>query len=304
MIFTLTGENSFALRQRLKELVNKFIAKYGELAVERFDAEEAEASAIVEAIQALPFLISNKMVIVRNGNTNPHFANQIEQSLSSVPTSTELILHEPKLDKRTAYFKVLKQKSRFEEYNNLDRASLAKWLTSEAKKHEAQLGFSEANYLVERLGENQELLYNELSKLTLYDPHISKKSIDLLTDPTPQSKVFDLLDAAFAGKKNRALELYEDQRAQKVEPQAILAMIAWQLQILSLVKTAKERSSDQIAKDASINPYPVKKAATMANKLSDDKLRQMVSEALEIDIKGKTTSLDLDEALKTYITTL
>jgi hypothetical protein len=42
----------------------------------------------------------------------------------------------------------------------------------------------------------------------------------------------------------------------------------------------------------------------MANKLSDDKLRQMVSEALEIDIKGKTTSLDLDEALKTYITTL
>jgi DNA polymerase-3 subunit delta len=304
MIATLTGENSFAVRQRLKELIGKFVAKHGELAVERFDAEEAEASAMIEAIQALPFLAASKMVIVRNGSANQQFAAQIEQTLSSVSGSTDLILYEPNIDKRTAYFKVLKKQTSFEEYKNLDKPNLAKWLAAEAKKHDTKLSFSDANYLVERLGENQELLYNELSKLALYDPHISKENIDLLTDPTPQSKVFDLLDAAFAGKKGRALELYEDQRAQKVEPQAILAMIAWQLQTLSLIKTAEERSPDQIAKDAGMNPYPVKKATVMANKLSDDRLRQMVSEALEIDLKGKTTSLDLDEALKTYITTL
>ncbi|HEY5550090.1 MAG TPA: DNA polymerase III subunit delta [Candidatus Saccharimonadales bacterium] len=304
MIVTLTGESSLALRQRMNELVNKFVAKHGELAVEKIDAEEAEAASIIESAQALPFLSAHKMVVVRNGSANSQFAERIEQTISSIPSSTDLILYEPQLDRRTVYFKLLKKQTQFEEFNNLDKAGLAKWLVAEAKSRDAKLGLADANYMVERLGENQELLYNELAKLAIYDTNISKANIDLLTEPTPQSKVFDLLDAAFSGKKTRALELYEDQRAQKVEPQIILSMIGWQLRLLTLIKSAGGLPPEKIAKDNSINSYPVKKAAGLAGKLSDGKLREMVSEALEIDIKSKTTPLDLDEALKTYIATL
>ena len=304
MIATLTGQNSFALRQRLNELVSKFVAKNGELALEKFDGEEAEAESIIEAIQALPFLSPHKMVVVRNGSANKEFAEHIEQTISSIPDGTDVIFHEPQIDKRTAYFKVLKKRTQFEEFENPDKNSLAKWLVAEAKKLGGRLSLADANYVVERLGENQQLLHNELAKLAVYDDEITRANIDLLTEPTPRSKVFDLLDAAFSGKKARALELYEDQRAQKVEPQAILAMMAWQLQLLALVKSADGDSPDKIAKDAGMNPYPIRKAANMAGKLSDQQLRAMVNEALEIDKKGKTTSLDLDEALKTYITTL
>ena len=304
MILTLTGENSFALRQRLNELIDKFIAKNGELSVERIDAEEAEAESLIESIQALPFLTAHKMVVVRNGSANKDFAERIEQIISSITNSTDVIFRESQLDKRTTYFKELKQQTQFEEFNNLDKIGLAKWLVEEAKNRSAKLSFVDANYLVERLGDNQELLYNELVKLAIYDADISKASIDLLTEPTPQSKVFDLLDAAFSGQKSRALELYEDQRAQRVEPQMILSMIAWQLRLLTLIKSANSLSSDKIAKDSGMSPYPVRKAAGLASKLSDEQLHSMVSEALEIDIKSKTTPLDLDEALKTYITTL
>lgn len=304
MIVTLTGENSFALRLRLDELVNKFMAKYGDLAIEKFDAEEAEAGRISEAIAALPFLSARKMVVVRNGSANKQFADSIEQTIGSIPSSTVLILHEPQLDKRTAYFKVLSRQTKLEQFSDLDRVSLAKWLVAETKKQGAKLSFADANYLVERLGQNQQLLFNELTKLAIYNADISRANIDLLTEPTPQSKVFDLLDAAFGGRKARALELYEDQRAQKVEPQIILGMIGWQLQLLALIKSAENHSAEEIAKDGGLNPYPVRKAADLASKLSDEQLREMVNEALQLDIKGKTTSLDLDEALKTYITIL
>lgn len=304
MTTALTGENSFLLRRRLSELADKFVAKNGELALEKLDAEETEAGSIIESIQALPFLSPRKMVIVRNGSANKQFAEQIEQTISSTPDGTELIFHEPYLDKRTVYFKVLKRQTQFEEFNNLDKNDLAKWLVSEAKKLNAKISFADASYLVERLGQNQHLLYNELVKLAIYNSDISRANTDLLTEPTPQSKVFDLLDAAFSGKKERALKLYEDQRAQKVEPQIILGMIAWQLQLLALVKTAEGQSPDKIAKDTGMNPYPIRKAAGLAAKLSNEQLSDMVNEALEIDIKGKTTPLDLDEALKTYITTL
>ncbi|MBX4188681.1 hypothetical protein KW792_01120, partial [Candidatus Saccharibacteria bacterium] len=130
------------------------------------------------------------------------------------------------------------------------------------------------------------------------------ETINLLTEKTPQSRVFDLLDAAFGGNKKKALELYEEQRAQKVEPQAIMALMAWQLRLLALAKIGGSRSPAQIAKDASLSPWPVQKAQNLARKIDDDKLRWMVSEALEIDEKGKSTNIDLDEALKNYIVTL
>ena len=85
------------------------------------------------------------------------------------------------------------------------------------------------------------MLANELEKLLTYQPKITRDNIELLTEKTPQSKVFDLLDAAFSGNKKRALELYADQRAQKVEPQAIMAMMAWQLKLLALAKIGGSR---------------------------------------------------------------
>lgn len=304
MIITLTGNNSFALRHRLDELTAKFINEFGDLALEKFDGEEQEAKVIIEGLQSLPFLAGKKLVVVRNGSLNKELAESIEQIISSIGESTNVVFYEPRIDKRTAYFKVLKGQTQFEEFNELDAGTLAKWLVEEAKNQEARLSLADANYLVERVGPKQTLLSSELGKLITYNPQISRQNIDLLVDETPQSKVFDLLDAAFAGRKKQALELYEDQRAQKVEPQAILAMLGWQLQQIAIAKMAGNRPITEISRDSSMKEYPLKKAKSLADKLSDNKLKQMVSEALDIDWRSKTTSLDLDEALKNYIISL
>jgi len=304
MVVTLTGNNHFLLRRRLDELVKKFSDEYGELAVERIDAAETEPQAVIDALSSLPFLASRKLVVLRDISANKAVTDQIEQIIDVAGKTTDLIIYDPALDKRTSYFKVLKSQTKLEEFGDLDKKQLAKWLADEAKKQDARLTLADANYLIERVGANQELLANELSKLVIYDPQISKQNIELLTQPTPQSRIFDLLDASFGGDKKRALELYEEQRAQRVEPQAILAMIAWQLHLVTLAKVAGERSSQQIAQDTGVNPYPLQKAAALAQKLSDAKIKTLVDEALEIDWQSKTTSLDLDEALKTYIVTL
>ena len=304
MIATLTGNNSFALKSRLDELTDSFVSKYGDLALERFDAEETDAQDIIDSLQSLPFLAPKKLVVIRSGGANKQLEDQIEQIISSIGDSADVIFHEPQIDKRTAYFKVLKIKTEFEEFNELDVSNLAKWLAEEAKKKQGKLNLVDANYLVERLGTNQSLLANELDKLLLYDPAITRLNIDLLTDPTPQSKIFELLDAAFGGRKEQALKLYDEQKAQKVEPQAILAMITWQLQQIAIAKIAGNRPITEISKDSGLKEYPLRKAKSLADKLNDKQLKEMVNEALEIDYRAKTTALDMDEALKTYIVTL
>lgn len=304
MILTLTGPNYYLLKRRLDELVEQFVKQQGELALEKIDADDAEPRAVLDAVQSLPFLASRKMVLVRGAGSNKDISGQIEQIIDSAGDTTDLILYEPSADKRSSYFKVLKARTQLEEFSELDNRELAGWLTEEAGKRGGQLGQADANYLVERLGQNQDKLANELEKLLIYEPKITRQTIDLLTEKTPQSKVFDLLDAAFGGNKQKALELYDEQRAQKVEPQAIIAMITWQLRLLALAKTAGQRSAQQIAGEAGLSPWPVQKAQNLVRQIDDNKLRRMVAEALEIDQKGKTTAIDLDEALKTYIITL
>jgi DNA polymerase-3 subunit delta len=272
--------------------------------LERIDGEEVEPQAILDAVQNLPFLARKKMIVVRGLGQNKQAPEHIEQIIDSAKDDTELVLYEPVTDKRSKYFKILKAKTQLEEFNELDPHGLAKWLMQEANFQGGSLEIKDASYLVERVGPNQQLLSNELDKLITYDSKITRKSIDLLTEPLPQSKVFDLLDAAFSGQKKRALQLYEEQRALRVEPQAILAMIAWQLHLLAVTKYADGKTTATIAKDLGMNPYPISKAANLAHKLDDKKFKEMVDFAVEIDLKSKTTPLDLDEALKTYIISL
>lgn len=301
MIITLTGENSFGLGRELERLAAGFVAEHGELALERLDGEEADFARVSEALTSLPFLANKKMVVIKRAGANKDFVEKAESILSSLPETTDVILVEPKLDKRLAYYKFLKRATDFREFREPSEPDLAGWLVAEAKERGGQLSPRDAQYLVERVGHNQQVLDSELDKLILYSPVVSRETIDSLTEATPQSTIFQLLEAAFAGNAKRTLELYREQRALKVEPPQIIAMLAWQLHILAIVKTAGSKPASTIAGEAKLSPYVVQKSQTIARRLSLAELRQLVNDLTTIDARSKRESLDVDEALQNYL---
>ena len=304
MITTLTGENSFAWAKILREQVDKFVAEFGDLALQRIDGEEAEFAVISEALISLPFLSNKKLVVLRSPSKNKDFQERVEQVLADVSETTNVIIIEPKLDKRLSYYKYLKSKTDFKEFNELDINALSTWLAARAKQLGGSISSNDARYLVERVGLNQQLLGNEIDKLALHNPTVTRQTIDLLTDETPQSTIFQLLESAFSGNSRRALKLYQEQRALKVEPQQIVAMIAWQLHVLAIIKYAGDRSIDEIAKDSKSNPYVLRKSQLIADELSLSQLEFLIKQLLDIDNKSKSTSIDIDEALKNYLLTV
>lgn len=304
MITTLTGSNAFALRAELNKRVAAFVDEHTDMGLEKLDAEEADTARLVDAVQNLPFLASRKLVVLRNPGSNKEFTDKLEGLVPNIPEITDVIIYEPKLDKRSAYAKFLQKQTDFKSFDDLGERELPAWLVAEAKNRGGSLSHTDALYLVGRVGANQQLLTNELDKLLVYDPAITRQTIDLLTDLTPQSTIFQLLDAAFAGNAKKALEIYEDQRAQRVEPQAIIPMLAWQLQILAIVKTAGQKPVEQIASEAKLNPFVVRKSVGIAGKLTLAQLKKMVHDLRELDVKLKTSSIDADEALRLYLLNL
>ncbi len=113
--------------------------------------------------------------------------------------------------------------------------------------------------------------------------------------------MFELLGAAFEGRTKAAIGIYEEQRRLRVEPQAILALIAWQLHLLSLIKTAKDRSSADIARAAGVSPYAVGRSMTIARNISVAELKQLVHDTLILDTRLKSESIDVDGAMKNLL---
>ncbi len=296
MITTLSGSNSYLVQAELQRLASTFIKEYTDMGLDRIDGEEAEYDRIREALESLPFLASKKLVVLRAPSANKEFVEKVEQLLSNLPETTDVIIHEPKLDKRSSYYKYLKKNTEYKEFNELDEYGLAKWITEQA-----DISQSDAQYLVERVGANQQLLVNELAKLATYNSKVTRAEIDLLTEPNPRSTIFQLLDSAFAGDQKHMLKLYAQQRASRVEPQQIIAMLAWQLHVLAVVKAAGDRSDANIAADAKINPFVVSKSRKITRNLPPEKLKQLVHELAQLDVQLKTTAIDADDGVQAFL---
>jgi DNA polymerase-3 subunit delta len=301
MIVTLTGENGFGLRQALRQLMDDFTAKHGDLALERLDGEQDSIDRIREAFTGTPFLAERKLVILRGLGASKQLQENIEQLCNNLPDTTDVIFVEPKPDKRLNYYKLLKRVTDLREFPPLDREGLARWLAAEAKVRGGSLSPGDARYLAERTGAGQQQLSGELDKLLLNNPSVSRRTIDELTEANPQSTIFQLLESAFAGNGRQALKLYAEQRAQNVEPVQIIAMLAWQLHVLAVLKTAGDRPADAIAREARLNPFVVRKSQAVARRLSLARLKSLLNDLLQIDIQSKSTSIDADEALQHYL---
>lgn len=304
MVITLAGDNQFAKKAAADTVVADFVAANGDLAVERFEAVETEAEHILSALSGGSLFASEKLVVIADYEVNKGLADQTDDILARAgDTMVLIILGKP--DKRATYFKTLKAKTDYREFGAAQLPELITWLLEIAQDKGGQLDRSAAQYLIEYVGTDQNRLSNELDKLVLYDPKVSRATIELLCEKEITSTIFELLDAGFAGQHDKALKLYNEQRRQQVEPQAILSMIAWQLHILAIVKMAgPDRTPATVAKGAGVHPFVVQKSMRIVQGMTRDKLRQLVRRVIELEIQLKSQAMQPDDAVQQLLLTL
>lgn len=302
VITVLVGENSATRNQAQQKLVAEFVATHGDMALERLDGEEATYEQMIAAVESVPFLAERKLVLLRNPGANKDFAEHIAALPDSVADSNDVCIVEAKLDKRSAYYKALKKFEGFHEQTVLDAQGMARFAEQYAKEQGGAMPARVASFLVQRLaGAEQLLLQHEIDKLLAYDTTITQESIELLTDQQPQSTIFELLEAAFAGNAKKTTALYDEQRALKVEPQQIVAMLAWQLHIFAIVKMAGERSPEEVAKQAKLHPFVVKKSQAIVRRMSRAELTGHIRQLRELDVRMKSEGIIADEAVQYYL---
>ena len=298
---TLSGSNSYLISRELNRLIEAFTEQYGTIGIERLDAEELDAEEVLARSTSTSLFSLGKLIILKGVAKNLKLSDRIEDLIHLTGDDLQLIIVEPKIDKRSKLYSRLKRQTVFQDFSELSTDNLANWLASEAKLRGARLSRTDAKYLIDKAGPNQQLLANELDKLLLYDTEINKDIIDLLVEPSPQSDIFDLVKSVFARDRPRTLMLYEEQRSLGVDTKQIIGLLAWQLHLLAAVKAARDKSYDTIARDLGAKPRNIIEAARLTSGVSTSELDERVDKLLEIDLKIKTTPVDADDALLDWL---
>lgn len=301
MVITLSGDNSFLINRQIKDLVNEYKQKYDSIGIENLDISGINFGQISQLLNSLSLFSPNKLMILDRPSESKEFEQNIENICQELPESTTLLLVEPSLDKRSVYYKYISRNTDHRSLNKLQPNDLVKFIIDYAAELGSRIDRASAVYLVERVGDNQMNISHEVEKLSLYSNNISTVEIDVMTEPTPSSTIFQLLDAAFNNNPSKALRIYNEQRTLKVEPIQILSMLAWQLQAIATVITAKNMSDKEIASQTKMSPFVISKTKYITSKISFTKIKQLVNDLSQIDIRSKSQSYDVDEALKNYI---
>lgn len=300
MVTTLTGANSFDLKSQLEDIKDTFKKHSDDLAIEKVSVDEIDFEDFKQSLFGNSLFAEKRLVILDKPSVSKQFVESAEELISNLPETTDLVIIEPAIDKRSSYFKLLK-KTNFIECAPLGVDKLTEWIKLTFKDRGGEISHSDAQYLIERVGDDQLMLSNEIDKLVLYSSKVTKEIIDLLTVESTSTTVFNLLDAVFANNIKSALSIYDKQRKLKVEPVEILAMFVWQLQLISLCLSAEKVSVGQLASQTNISPYPLTKAKQIASRLTLPVMKTLVSNLLQIDYLSKTISYNLDQALQNFI---
>lgn len=300
MIYAIVGNNGYKIQKATTSLIDEFLKNNPSHNLTRLDCSEASFEQIIGSVSNVSLFGDKQFVVISNPHQNDDLIAGLDLLLKKSDNSDILIVYDS-VDKRSKLYKTLKKESQFQEFFVDEKTDISGWIVDEVKNRGGEISKSSAMYLAGQIGNDQIRLVNEIEKLVSFDVSVTNESIDLLCEPTPQSTVFQLIDAVFAGNYNLSSKLYSDQRAQNVEPILILGMLIWQIHILSVVHSGKSLSSGEIAKKAKLNPFVVGKATKVVSTMSRDYLRRILEAVTDLDLSLKTKPIDADQAIKNLL---
>lgn len=289
MILFFYGPNSYASRRKLQDMVATYKKKTGgDLGLERIEGASTNVKSLVAALQAVPFLTSSRLVIVEYLGANKTASAKIADIIKDVPETTVVVFYEKDVDKRTAYFKHLELDAQVQYFAQLGPTQLAIWIRGQLKAQEAAIEPAAMAELVDRVGDDQWRLEQEILKLANHSQQITRTDVQLLVEPGRDENIFGLVEAIAAGRTNQALTQYQLLLAGGTNEMYMLSMILWQLRNLLLAKTAGAISAAELAKTAAMSPFVAQKSLAKVAQLSEERLKQAFLAATKTEYKIKT----------------
>ena len=312
MNYLLYGLESFLIEKEIKNIINKH--KIEEINISKFDLEINSIKEILESANTISLFSSNKLLIVQNSFIFSRTTNKkkddiglLEEYLKHKNEDVIIVFidNNEKIDSIKKIVKLLKETGKIIECNKLKSVNeIAKKMFDDYNVEQDVI-----NILVNRVGNNLNILYNEIEKLKIYkinEKIITKEDvINLIADSTSVD-IFKFIDDIINKNKTDALIAYKKLLKLNEEPIKIIALLASKFRLMyqSSTLTKKGYTEDQISEILDVHRYPVHLSIVAGYKYNPKILVKYLNDLAELDIGIKTGEKDKELALELFILSL
>lgn len=307
MNYLIYGEESYLMTKKLKEIIKNANLNFETMNLNQIDCSETSMEEIISQANNLPFFDQHKVIVLKNlfflttKKSKDYDLDALFNYFKNPNPQTILIFYsEDKLDERKTSTRTIKKNCQNLHYKALEFGQLKLFLQDYTKENNITIDRYAIDKLINYTKGNLSEAVNELDKLALYDPTITKDMITSLVARPLEDNVFNLVSMIITKQKDKAIQEYLDLLTLNTEVIMIITLIANQLRLTYQAKRLKNiYSSQEIAKRLGVHPFAVKKALeiNIDYALIPNYLKQLA----DLDYKIKSGQIDKKIGLELFI---
>lgn len=292
-VYLLCGEETYLRNQYKKRLRDALVMEGDTMNYSYYEGKDVNPRAVIDMAETLPFFADRRVLMIENSGYFKNKCDELADYMSVIPESTCFIFVETEIDKRSRLYKEVKKYGRIVEFGTQKEDTLIKWILGMLKKEEKNVTKETLHNFLTKTGSDMQLIKNELDKLIAYTEGrdvITTNDVEHVCVTQTTNKIFDMVNAIAEGNQKLALDLYENLLSLKEPPMRILFLIARQFNQLYQVKLLQKEGmgSSEIAKQAGIVPFAMKKYQAQAKSFTEKELRRAVEDCVDSEEAVKT----------------
>jgi DNA polymerase III subunit delta len=289
-LFLFTGENSFTLRKKKNTWLREFVQKHGEENLSRIEGKGLTMPNLLDEVSSAPFIAQHRLIVI---NGIPKWKKEdIAYLRNQIHPDVIVLFVDPKPDKRLSGVKELLACASITTFAPYSPMELRSWIREFVAGHGASIGADAYIHLIEKVGEDQDMLSTELQKLCLYaQGEIIPAHIDDVVVPSREWLVWNLTDLLSRKKQKDAFLYAHELLRSGHDPYSLWNILLWMIRNLVIVSGALHdgmRNPNEIAKNHGLNPMSVRALCPLADSISTQNLCTLVHEACRMDIGLKS----------------
>jgi DNA polymerase-3 subunit delta len=314
-VIFLYGNDEYAIARRLKEYETDLTdPASADMNTARLDARTMSEDELNNAVNALPFMASRRLVLLGNPSAryaSPSARNKFFEFLEHTPETALVLIHElvepREADKHWLVQWAAKKEAliRTQGFMLPRQREMTGWIAEEAKKQGGQIEPAAADKLAEMVGVDTRQAAQEIAKLLAYvnwERQIKRQDVEAVSIFTAQQSVFDFVNALAAGSGKLAQSLLH-RLLETEDPLSMWGMIVRQFRLLIQTREILDSrgNKEDVARLLSLRSFVAEKITIQAKRFSVESLESIYHKLLEIDERVKTGRVTLDLAMEMLV---
>lgn len=311
MNYLLYGTELFLIDKEIKNIINK--NNIEAINISKYDLEVNSLNEILDDANTVSLFSNNKLIIVENAYIFSRAQNKkiedVELLEKYLKNSSDTIIifidNNEKIDNTKKIVRLIKETGVIKEFNPLKNINT----TVKNMFDDYKISDININFLIDRVGNNLELIYQEIEKLKIYkieDKIINKEDIEELVTENINIDIFKFVDDIINKNKKSAIKTYKELLKLNEEPIKIVALIASKFRLMyqASILAKKGYTEESISEILKVHKYPVHLAITSGYKYNPKILLKYLNDLANLDIEIKTGEKDKELALELFILSL